>query len=147
MKNSKSNLSATTKGKAPFEPAETLAEVPFVLFEIWELATRGKSAEIVPLIRSAIRVTQSAPDALANLPLVPTPTRWQFSNDVTIEVVEQLDGTQRFAIRRDGMELGKDGNWEMTPLPSDRDTQYLKAYRWDSMEEATLFVIANAASA
>lgn len=56
--------------RAPYEPAETLAEVPFVLYEIWELAANGKSAEIVPLIRSVIRVTQIEPDALAKLPQV-----------------------------------------------------------------------------
>jgi len=69
MKASKSNSSATT-ARAPYEPAETLAEVPFVLYEIWELAASGKSAEIVPLIRSVIRVTQIDPDSLKKLPHV-----------------------------------------------------------------------------
>lgn len=64
---SKSNSSAAT-ARPPYAPAETLAEVPFVFYEIFELATRGKSAEIVPLIKSVIRVTQADPDALKNLP-------------------------------------------------------------------------------
>jgi hypothetical protein len=44
--------------------------VPFALYEILDLATRGKSAEIVPLIQSVIEVTQIDPSSLANLPRV-----------------------------------------------------------------------------
>jgi len=44
--------------------------VRFVFYEILDLATRGKSAEIMPLIQSVIKVTQAEPDSLAKLPQV-----------------------------------------------------------------------------
>ncbi len=47
--------------------------MPFVLYEIWELAANGKASEIVPLIKSVIKVTQLQPDGLAKLPQVEAP--------------------------------------------------------------------------
>jgi hypothetical protein len=44
--------------------------VPIVFYEILDLATRGKSREIVPLIKSVIEITQQQPDSLRNLPRV-----------------------------------------------------------------------------
>lgn len=69
MKRSSNNSSAAT-ARPPFSPAETLGEVPIVLYEILQLATEGKSAEIVPLIRSVISTTQIDPEGLAKLPQV-----------------------------------------------------------------------------
>lgn len=66
LKNSSSE--ATCRG--PFEPATSLEEVPIVFYEILDLATRGKCAEIVPLIKSVIEVTQRQADSLAHLPRV-----------------------------------------------------------------------------
>lgn len=65
----KSNSSAAT-ARAPYAPATRLEHVPFVFYEIWELATCGKSAEIVPLIQSVIEVTQVDPESLRKLPHV-----------------------------------------------------------------------------
>ena len=67
MKRSSNSSSAAT-ARPPFAPAETLAEVPFVFYEILQLATENKAAEIVPLIRSVIQVTLLDPDALGKLP-------------------------------------------------------------------------------
>lgn len=67
MKPSSNNSSLAT-AKAPYTPATRLVEVPIVLYEILDLATRGKAAEIVPLIQSVIDVTQSEPGSLARLP-------------------------------------------------------------------------------
>lgn len=69
MSNSKLNSSAAT-ARPPYSPAETLVEVPFVFYEILELATCGKSEEIIPLIKSVIRVTQADPQGLQKLPRV-----------------------------------------------------------------------------
>ena len=65
----KSNSSPATC-RAPFEPATELEHVPIVFYEILPLATRGQSAEIVPLIKSVIEVTQRQADSLVNLPRV-----------------------------------------------------------------------------
>ena len=46
--------------------------MPFVFYEILHLATRGQSAEIVPLIKSVIQVTQRQADSLVHLPRVAT---------------------------------------------------------------------------
>jgi len=69
MKRSKSSSSAAT-ARAPFGLATKLEHVPVVFYEILHLATRGQSAEIVPLIRSVIEVTQKQADSLASLPRV-----------------------------------------------------------------------------
>jgi hypothetical protein len=69
MTASKNNSSPATC-RAPFAPATELEHVPFVFYEIRYLATRGKSAEIVPLIDSVIQVTQRQADSLLNLPRV-----------------------------------------------------------------------------
>lgn len=44
--------------------------MPVVFYEILDLATRGQSAEIVPLIQSVIEVTQADPEGLKKLPHV-----------------------------------------------------------------------------
>ena len=69
MSSSKKALSATT-ARAPFEPATRLEHVRIVHYEILDLATRGKAAEIVPLIESVIAVTQADPESLEKLPHV-----------------------------------------------------------------------------
>jgi hypothetical protein len=69
MSHSKSSSSKAT-ARAPFAPATELDHVPIVFYEIKYLATRGQSAEIVPLIDSIIAVTQQHSDALSRLPPV-----------------------------------------------------------------------------
>ena len=64
------NNSSKATCRGPFEPATSLEEVPIIFYEILDLATRGKSAEIVPLIKSVIEVTQRQADSLAHLPRV-----------------------------------------------------------------------------
>lgn len=67
MKPSKNNSSPST-ARAPYQPVRQLIEVPFALYEIFELATRGNAAGIVPLIQSVIEITQAEPDGLTRLP-------------------------------------------------------------------------------
>lgn len=64
---SKASSPSTKKTREPYAPATELIHVPFVLYEIEELAAEGKSAEILPLIRSVINLTQAAPGSLRNL--------------------------------------------------------------------------------
>lgn len=63
----KDQSSQATK-RAPFQPVTRLEQVPIAFYEILELATRGESAAIVPLIESVITVTQAEPEGLAKLP-------------------------------------------------------------------------------
>ena len=60
----------TSVCRGSFAPATRLDHVPVVFYEILHLATRGQSAEIVPLIKSVIEVTQRQADSLVNLPRV-----------------------------------------------------------------------------
>jgi len=69
MPRSKTN-SSVAMARAPFAPATKLEHVPFVFYEILELATRGESGKIVPLIESVITVTQADPEGLSKLPYV-----------------------------------------------------------------------------
>lgn len=57
--------------RAPYAPVQRLVEVPIAFFEIMELATRGASREIVPLIKSIIQVTQIDPTGLRQLSEMP----------------------------------------------------------------------------
>ena len=64
----KNKPSQATK-RAPYQPVTRLEQVPIAFYEILQLATKGQSAEIVPLIKSVIAVTQQDADGLAKLPL------------------------------------------------------------------------------
>ena len=66
MKPTRNNSSQTTK-RAPFQPITRLEQAIIALYEIQDLATRGKSAEIVPLIKSVIQVIQDSGKSLAEL--------------------------------------------------------------------------------
>jgi hypothetical protein len=68
--NALKNNSSPATCRAPFAPATELEHVPIVFYEILHLPTRGQSAEIVPLIKSVIEVTQRQADSLAYLPRV-----------------------------------------------------------------------------
>jgi hypothetical protein len=73
MTTTSSNSSQITKReskRAPFQPVTRLEQVIIALYEIKDLATRGKSADIVPLIDSVITVTQNSGKSLAELPHV-----------------------------------------------------------------------------
>jgi len=69
MKHTNDKSSRATK-RHPFEPVTRLEQVPIALYEILELATRGESGKIVPLIESVITVTQIDAEGLAKLPHV-----------------------------------------------------------------------------
>ena len=64
---SKTNSSLLT-ARAPYQPVKRLVEVPIAFYEILDLASKGKSDEIVPLIKSIIAVTQADPASLTKLP-------------------------------------------------------------------------------
>lgn len=65
---SKTSSPSTRKTREPYAPATELIHVPFVLYEIEELAGEGKAAEILPLIRSVIKLTEASPGSIRNLP-------------------------------------------------------------------------------
>jgi hypothetical protein len=72
------------------------------------------------------------------------PCKWRIEgadriHEVTIESVARPDGPDRFAIRRGGAVLAKDGEWEYEPIPSSRDDDFFARCRYDSLEEATAF--------
>lgn len=74
MKDSKKDSSATTS-RAPFEPATEKSHVRLVIYEIEDLASRGKESspecrQIVELARSVTRVLNADASALSNLPHV-----------------------------------------------------------------------------
>lgn len=42
----------------------------------------------------------------------------------------------RWAVRKTGSCLAKDGEWEYEPIPSSRDDEFYKRCRFDSLEDA-----------
>jgi len=58
------------------------------------------------------------------------------ADDVHIELVKQLEGPPKWAIRRMGTCLNKFDKWEWEPMPSSRDDDFLARCRFDSLEEA-----------
>lgn len=70
MKDSKKDLSQITK-RAPFDPINRPEQMLVALYEILDLATRGKVTEIVPLVQSVIDVAQANPGKLAKCGIEP----------------------------------------------------------------------------
>ncbi len=95
MRASKNNSSkAICRG--PFEPATSLEEVPIIFYEILDLATRGQSAGIAPLIRSVIEVTQRQADSLSRLPHVATNRRVITYDLETLLPIEEAGGWEAY---------------------------------------------------
>lgn len=68
--------------------------------------------------------------------------------EITIEATGGLnpDGTRmpvdsKWAIRLTGMVLNKKGQWEFEPIPSSRSDAFLKRARFDSADEALMFLV------
>lgn len=55
---------------------------------------------------------------------------------VTLERVSQRDGPERWAVRRDGSALGRDGYFTYEPRPSARDEAFYANYRFPTVAEA-----------
>lgn len=65
--------------------------------------------------------------------------QWQDMIDVRLECVKQGDGSNLWAIREKGFCLNKDGNWEIEPTPSSRDSEFIERCRWESARAAFRF--------
>ena len=60
---------------------------------------------------------------------------------ITIDRCKQIDGTIKYAVRQAGACLGVTGEWEYEPMPSSRDDDFLREYRfltWDGAANAIL---------
>ena len=53
-----------------------------------------------------------------------------------IDAVSQIDGSKKWAVRRNGNCLGKGGEWEYEPMPSSRDDEFLERCRFSTPMEA-----------
>lgn len=58
------------------------------------------------------------------------------SDDIHIERAKQMDGSVKWAVRRMGDCLNKQGEWEYEPMPSSRDHDFLERCRFDNPEAA-----------
>lgn len=64
-------------------------------------------------------------------------------NPIPITITRQTSpfySGEKWAVRRAGNCLGKDGEWDYESIPSERDEAFYKKYRFDSLEEAFLAV-------
>ena len=61
---------------------------------------------------------------------------WEGTIDVRLERVQQIDGSDLWAIREKGCCLNKQGEWEIEPIPSSRTSAFYKRCRWKSAEAA-----------
>lgn len=57
-------------------------------------------------------------------------------DETKIEAARQRDGSTKWAVRRQGEVLGRDGVWEWEPMPSGRDGGFLGRCRFDTPQEA-----------
>lgn len=57
-------------------------------------------------------------------------------NERRIEAAKQRDGSVKWAVRRDGSCLARDGMWEYEPMPSSRDDEFMARCRFSSVDEA-----------
>jgi hypothetical protein len=58
------------------------------------------------------------------------------SDDIHIERAKQIEGPPKWAVRRMGECLNKQGEWEWEPMPSSRDDEFLTRCRFDSAKDA-----------
>lgn len=58
------------------------------------------------------------------------------SDDIHIERAKQVEGPPKWAVRRMGECLNKQGEWEYEPMPSSRDDEFLARCRFDTAREA-----------
>jgi hypothetical protein len=63
-------------------------------------------------------------------------------NGIHVDQVMQREGDPLWAIRSGpDLCLGKDDEWIVEPLPASRDEEYIRNYRFSSINEATNFVL------
>lgn len=77
-----------------------------------------------------------------------TPIRWRIldefhpkygsiSGGIEVRQVRQHEGPPRYGIYlRDIFALSKTGEWDLEPMPSSREDDYLASHRWDNFDEA-----------
>ena len=53
-----------------------------------------------------------------------------------IELVPRPDGPARYAVRKSGDCLNREGQWEWEPRPSERDEGFFARCRFDTLDEA-----------
>ena len=59
---------------------------------------------------------------------------------VHVDCCIQPSGSSFWAIRAgEGHVLGKDGKWVFEPQPSNRDEEFYRTYRWDTLDDAVTF--------
>jgi hypothetical protein len=57
-------------------------------------------------------------------------------SDLRIDLVHQLRGPDKYAVRRGSSVLSKEGEWEYELQPSSRDEEFLNRCRFDTFDEA-----------
>jgi len=78
------------------------------------------------------------------LPLNKARTHFDMAG-ITVDCCIQRDGSEEWAIRSGDSDcLGKDGEWIHEPLPSSRDDEFYRMYRWKLFDEAFAFARENA---
>ena len=75
-------------------------------------------------------------DLIVSEYVIPGDPRRLGADDIRIARVQQAGGGVKWAARRMGQCLSRDGEWEYEPLPSSRDDAFLARCRFDSPEEA-----------
>ena len=66
---------------------------------------------------------------------VTPPTRDE-PRSIRVERVQQLDGSERWAVRRGSSVLARDNQWEIEPICSGRDDAFLDRCRFPTLAEA-----------
>ncbi len=63
----------------------------------------------------------------------------EYHDMVTLERCLQPDDSSKWKIKRRGYCLGKEGEWELEPIPSSRTDEFYSRCRWGSFDEALEF--------
>ena len=70
-------------------------------------------------------------------PALPYPTcAYRVDDNIRIEEARQINGPAKWAVRRIGSVLNRDGEWEWEPMPSSRDDEFIARCRFNSAQEA-----------
>lgn len=74
--------------------------------------------------------------ARSHRPDLATAIVYEIDEETTAERVRQKFGSEKWAVRRNGRVLNKQGEWEWEPMPSSRDEEFLARCRFPTFVEA-----------
>jgi hypothetical protein len=127
------------------EHGHIFGRIGLLAHELKGIPDNAPTDECIDAIELSARVSKLRPlQSPANEDTELYPCKWAAKGvhvmdrgrEAFVERVANIEGPDRFAIRRLGDCLNKNGEWEWEPNPSTRDAAFFARCRWATKEEA-----------